>query len=196
MLQEAYIDYMVYGKIYKTTNIINNKIYIGQNTNNNSKYLGSGRLIKEAIVKYGKKNFVRIDIDACYSQEELDEREQYWITFYDSTNRRIGYNIAFGGLGGGGFRRGKMPQAIKDKISKNRRINEYIMVGPNEHQYVTTNFTKFLKEHNLQDGPIWKDVFAGYCDYKGWTGTKRKISKEERHRINNKRKQKRRKSLC
>lgn len=43
--------------VYKTTNIINGKYYIGvhKTTNPNDSYLGSGKAIKEAIKKYGKK---------------------------------------------------------------------------------------------------------------------------------------------
>lgn len=41
-------------QIYKTTNLINSKIYIGQDSKNNLSYLGSGKLIKQAINKYGR----------------------------------------------------------------------------------------------------------------------------------------------
>jgi len=47
--------------IYKTTNLINNKIYVGKhNTSANDGYLGSGKLIKQAVKKYGKENIKRI----------------------------------------------------------------------------------------------------------------------------------------
>ena len=54
--------------IYKTINLINGKIYIGQDTKNDPNYLGSGKIIKEAIKKYGKKNFTEDSI-----KELLDE---------------------------------------------------------------------------------------------------------------------------
>lgn len=43
-----------------------------------------------AIRKYGKSNFVIEKIDESDNQEELDEKEFYWICFYDSVNN--GYN--------------------------------------------------------------------------------------------------------
>lgn len=49
--------------VYKTTNLINNKIYIGKDTHDNPKYLGSGIVLKRAIKKYGKLNFLKETIE-------------------------------------------------------------------------------------------------------------------------------------
>jgi len=86
--------------IYKTTNLVNGKIYIGQDKYNNPKYLGSGKILHLAFQKYGIENFKKEIIETCESSELLNEREMHWISFYDSTNRSIGYNIALGGHGG------------------------------------------------------------------------------------------------
>lgn len=83
--------------IYKTTNIINGKIYIGQDSNNNPKYIGSGKILKKAIKNYGKENFKKEIIEYCTSITDLNEKEIYWIKFYNSTDKNIGYNIAHGG---------------------------------------------------------------------------------------------------
>jgi group I intron endonuclease len=86
--------------IYKTTNLINNKIYIGKDCYNNPKYLGSGLLLNKAIKKYGKGNFKKEIIEHCSTKEHLNEREIYWIEYYNSRDSNIGYNIAKGGHGG------------------------------------------------------------------------------------------------
>jgi group I intron endonuclease len=86
--------------IYKTKNKITGKIYIGQDKNNNSDYLGSGKILKQSIEKHGKENFEKETLEECYSKEHLDLSEKYWILYYNSTNRNIGYNIAIGGSGG------------------------------------------------------------------------------------------------
>lgn len=83
--------------IYKTTNLINNKIYIGQSRKNNTNYYGSGKLIKNAIKKYGKDNFIKEILTECLTLDDLNEKEIYWIDFYNSTNLDIGYNIEKGG---------------------------------------------------------------------------------------------------
>lgn len=86
--------------IYKITNQLNSKIYIGQDKHNNPNYLGSGKILHLAIKKYGTENFIKEIIEECKSKEHLNERERYWINFYKSTDRNIGYNIALGGDGG------------------------------------------------------------------------------------------------
>ncbi len=45
--------------VYKTTNLINGKIYIGiskKKSKNSLLYLGSGKALKRAVSKYGRKN--------------------------------------------------------------------------------------------------------------------------------------------
>jgi group I intron endonuclease len=87
------------GYIYKTTNLINNKIYIGQKYSNKfiKTYLGSGKIIKQAIKKYGKENFKVKILYKANSIKRLDEAEKVYIEIYNSTNTKIGYNISIGG---------------------------------------------------------------------------------------------------
>ena len=88
--------------IYKTTNLINGKIYVGQHISNNKFYLGSGTILRNAIKKYGQVNFKREIIEICTTKELLDEREIFWISELNSTDRKIGYNIRTGGGFNGG----------------------------------------------------------------------------------------------
>lgn len=98
------------GKIYKITNKINGKIYVGQTTKSlnerfqkhcwgttqNDKY-HLNMAIKKAIKKYGKENFA-IELIEEVEPDKLDEREVYWISFYNSYND--GYNCTKGGQNG------------------------------------------------------------------------------------------------
>lgn len=86
--------------IYKTTNLVNGKIYIGKDERNCPSYIGSGLLITRAINKHGKQNFKKEILEFCSNKCELNEREQYWIKEYNSTDNLIGYNITNGGDGG------------------------------------------------------------------------------------------------
>lgn len=86
--------------IYRTTNLINGKVYIGKDKHNNPNYFGSGKLIQAAIKKYGVDNFQKEILEYCDSVDQLAFREIVWIEHFNSTNRKIGYNMTIGGLGG------------------------------------------------------------------------------------------------
>ena len=97
----------MYGIIYKVTNKINGKVYIGQTIRTLAEriYYHYYRADHEpevtkthfinAIRKYGKDNFLWEEIDFANSQSELNEKEKYWIQFYNSVE--YGYNIQAGG---------------------------------------------------------------------------------------------------
>lgn len=98
-----------YYLIYKTTNLINGKIYVGQHRTNKLEdgYIGCGIyyqkdasasiLFHRAVQKYGYENFQREIIEYCKSEEQLNEREMFWIRELESQNCTIGYNISSGG---------------------------------------------------------------------------------------------------
>jgi len=86
--------------IYETINLINNKRYIGQDSNDNPNYLGSGFLLKKAIEKYGRENFLKVIVERCETKEQLDQREKYWIEITNAQTSSNYYNIVQGGSGG------------------------------------------------------------------------------------------------
>ena len=124
----------LYGYIYKITNNIDGKIYIGQKKSSFivEDYYGSGLYITRAIKKYGVNNFTRDILEWCESKEALNEKEIYWISKLDATNRRVGYNISTGGNGGNlgpeviqkmaaSMRGKKHTEATKKKMSESRK---------------------------------------------------------------------------
>lgn len=93
----------MFGYIYKTINLINNKTYIGKKHSNKfiENYFGSGKLIKLALSKYGIENFKVSMIDIAETLEELNQKEKYYIAKYKSYHKfGSGYNISPGGDGG------------------------------------------------------------------------------------------------
>ena len=92
----------MYGYIYITTNLINNKKYIGKHKSKifDEKYKGSGILLWKAIKKYKIDNFSTKIIEECYSEEDLNNKEKYWINKYNAVNSREFYNMKNGGEGG------------------------------------------------------------------------------------------------
>jgi len=86
--------------VYLTTNKVNNRKYIGVDSNDNPKYLGSGVIIKLAIKKYGKENFIKEIIESNENIEYIFEREKYYVTKYNAINSKDFYNLSDGGKGG------------------------------------------------------------------------------------------------
>jgi len=110
-------------QIYKITNKINGKIYIGKDTKNKNNYYGSGIVIKDAIKKYGKDNFIKEIIDECEDYNTLNEKEMKWILFYNSTDVNIGYNRSHGGDGFSGITLETINK-IAQKHKGSKRTNE------------------------------------------------------------------------
>lgn len=94
-----------YGRIYIIRNTINSKVYIGQTKvslklrfQNHLSAARNGKdyVIGKAIRKYGEENFYIELLEEC-TIKELNERERYWISYFNSTNNKFGYNISIGG---------------------------------------------------------------------------------------------------
>jgi group I intron endonuclease len=118
--------------IYKTINIINNKIYIGKDFFNNPNYLGSGILLDAAIKKYGRKNFKKEILEICKDKNELELCEIYWISKFNATDRKIGYNITEGGTGGNTYKNNSNLPEIKKKLSSARKGKTYEEIMPSQ----------------------------------------------------------------
>lgn len=96
------------GFIYKITNKVNGKSYIGQTIQSVKERFYQhcatkcsqailNMVIHKAITKYGKSNFT-IEVIEEVESANLNDRERYWIKYYDSYNN--GYNSTEGGQDG------------------------------------------------------------------------------------------------
>jgi len=112
--------------IYKIINTLNNKVYIGKHETYDidDKYFGSGVILKMAIKKYGKENFIKNIIEFCENLDHLNEREIYWINNIDSITPK-GYNINIGGKGGDNFTNNPNKEIIRLKMTQNRKPKIY-----------------------------------------------------------------------
>lgn len=93
--------------IYKITNTINNKVYIGktvesieerwkEHCHDYKRHRCEKRPLYNAMNKYGIENFTIAEIEQC-DLSILNEREIYWIKFFNSYE--TGYNATKGGDG-------------------------------------------------------------------------------------------------
>lgn len=142
----------MYGIIYKATNIENGLIYIGQTIQgldtrkaghiSNAFGSQSSLYFHRAIRKYGEDNFTWEIIDESETKEELNEKEMYWIGFYDSY-KGDGYNVTFGG--------DSVNAGIKQ--SDDQKMKHSIAHGGKE-------FLVFDLDGNLLGERIMQNVFA------------------------------------
>jgi hypothetical protein len=192
--------------IYKTTNKLNGKIYIGQDKNNNPYYFGSGKKLQSAIHKYGKENFTKEVLEECTDENHMNEREIYWISFYNSKDRKLGYNISEGGKEGdrkigqdiakGGIYNywlGKYGKEEADK-RKQSQIEKIIKHNKDNGTDLTTKgrygiwLEKYGKEEADRRHLEWRLKISQYQQYKmenGWKHTdesKEKISSASKGR--------------
>ena len=114
-----------YGFIYLTIDLKNGKGYIGQHKIYNQKtldqdYIGSGVIISNIKKKYGLKRFNRQILCFCESLEELNEKEIYYINYFNAIESENFYNIASGGHNGNAFAGKTLEEMreISEKISK------------------------------------------------------------------------------
>lgn len=115
--------------IYKIINLINNKVYIGQPVNIEKRWYGhkqdlikqyhNNKHLQNAWNKYGENSFKFEVIEEC-NEEELNEREIYWIDYYGGCNSENTYNQRAGGLSGG-----KLSENTKEKISNTLKEKSY-----------------------------------------------------------------------
>ena len=118
--------------IYKITNIQNNKVYIGQTIRPIEQRLKRhfndalnnilDTHFARAIRKYGKENFIIEQIDTAQTQDELNQKERYWIQYYNSVNDGYNETDAISKCGGNTYqsKTDAEMEVIKEKIRQSK----------------------------------------------------------------------------
>ena len=144
-----------FGRIYIIKNKINNKVYVGQTkvsiklrfqNHLSAARCGRGYTIGKAIRKYGEENFYIELLEECLASE-LNEREMYWITFYNATDNKFGYNMSLGG------NVNRKPTQIDENL-----VLKLFKEGKSAHEITKLlhtnayNISNILKKHNIVYG--------------------------------------------
>ena len=84
--------------IYLWTNLVNGKKYVGQTTcfhrrMKNYRHTYPNAYMERAVNKHGLDNFDITILERDVPLDKLDEREQYWLDYYQSYDLDKGYNI-------------------------------------------------------------------------------------------------------
>ena len=141
--------------IYKITNLINNKVYIGQTIRtlqqrfnrhiNDAMNNNLNTHFARAIRKYGPENFAIEIIDTATSQDELTQKEQYWIGYYNSINE--GYNETDSQFKcGGNTYQSKSEEELK-AISKKLSESKTGVLNPNARKIKCKNINTKEEYH-------------------------------------------------
>lgn len=110
--------------IYKTTNLVNGKFYIGKHKQEGTDfggYLGSGHVIKRAIKRYGKENFVRETLATFEDEQTCYLAEKQFLSEHWTNNQC--YNLESGGRGGKTLSdeaRANMSRAAKNRAPRSQ----------------------------------------------------------------------------
>lgn len=115
---------MIICGIYCIKNIVNNKIYIGQSVDINARFrhhkseLKHNKHINSHLQNswnnHKPKDFVFSVLETC-DCEQLNEKEIYWIKYYNSNNQEYGYNQTSGGAAVSEY---KHTEEAKERMSK------------------------------------------------------------------------------
>lgn len=133
--------------IYKITNKINNKIYIGAHKTNNLKdnYMGSGKLLDQAIEKYGLENFIKETLHIFDNETDMYTKESEIIN-QQFIDREDTYNLILGGLGG--WNSNNNPMKLEhNKLKCSKRMKEN---NPAKRLDVRNKISNTVKNLNIQ----------------------------------------------
>ena len=147
--------------IYLTTNNINGIKYIGKHYGElDDTYLGSGKLLKQDILKYGKENFTKSILYVSENDFENSEKEKQFIALYNAVSNPLFYNIHEGGSGGN-TTVGYSPEekeALRRKLSEINRGKNNGMYGKH-HTEQTKAFLSYWAEFERDNSHYRTDEF-------------------------------------
>lgn len=112
-----------YHYVYEVRNNINGKYYIGVHSTNDfdDQYMGSGKSIKNAILKYGKENFTKKILYKFDTREKALSKEKEIVTEKLVKDENC-YNLRTGGSSGFVYSE-EWINAVTDRAKKNHHLN-------------------------------------------------------------------------
>lgn len=149
------------GLIYKIINQCTNKVYVGQTTQTLEQRFAThikmairktNRRLYDSMNHYGYENFKPEVIEECVD-ELLNEREIYWIKYYDSTDPNKGYNMTEGGGGGNTWKLNTHKEETLAKLSaahKGQKRSVQAIANMCRAQQMRTYYPRWTEEQKAR----------------------------------------------
>ena len=154
--------------IYKIENLINHKVYIGQSKDIYRRYHSHHKFdcyndekssynfqIYQAIRKYGEENFT-IDVVELCDENLLDERECYWIKYYNSYHN--GYNATEGGQ----YWSENIHSEETERKRAETRAKNHTFQGEKHPRAKLSNEEVIYIRQRYKDGETIKEIYQDY----------------------------------
>jgi hypothetical protein len=160
--------------IYKITNVLNGKIYIGKHSTPdiNDNYMGSGKYIKEAIMKYGIQNFIKEILFIFNDENEAYDMEKQ-IVNESFIKRSDVYNAI---VGGDSF------ESINSNIELRKEKNKKAAISMNKINWNNPEFRERNRERMSMQSKKLREL--GLLKTPNWSGKKHK--EESKRKIGDK----------
>ena len=170
--------------IYKTTNDITGHIYVGKHQTKilNDSYLGSGKVLYNAICKYGKQNFSKEILFIFDTEEEMNAKEAEMVT-EEFCSRDDTYNLCIGGKGGFSFINTNNIPKFKGKTHSRESIAK-MLETKGEYKHNEDVKKKLSENHwSKKDSSAFKHHASMISQYKKTDEHKKKVSETLKGRI-------------
>lgn len=192
--------------IYIIKNKVNDKVYVGQSVDINRRWYqhcysaenesanDHNSKLHYAMKKLGKSNFYYEILEVVKPKELLNDREIYWIDYYNSFKN--GYNGSIGGDLYGkcseGSSNGRAKLVEEDVINIRRLYNQHIpfrevynlyksRIGKRgfQHIWYYENWKNILPEYNTDENKKWHSTKTKANSYEIAVNNKRAFTDEE-----------------
>ena len=182
--------------IYCIENVINNKKYIGKSNNVRNrirdhicqltKNKNDCTYLQNAWNKNGEDNFIFYIVEEC-QKDVLNEREIFFINYFQSNNKEYGYNLTKGGDGTSGYKFSEEQLSKKSGknhplFGKNQSIETRQKMKDNHADFSGENHPMWGKHHREESKNKIRDSRIG--KYSGENSPLYGVKKSEEHKKN------------
>lgn len=154
--------------IYGIRNVLNNKIYIGRTKCFYRRCHQHVRAFNKAVSKqinphlfnsmskHGIKHFEMFPLEFC-NVDTMEEREQHWMYFFDSTNHKLGYNIRTDSEGGM-----NVSLETSEKISRNLKRQWAAGIRSGHSEKMKKSWGENNSVRRMRQGDLFRKIKTKY----------------------------------